>query len=100
MLPLFAEYDEETVQRAAGSDRIKPRPAFHYRLPDCHIDRDGWSLSQSWDRWCVVEALADDEEALERLTAEFELDYRGLMGVDRKAWVARIDEWIRDRELV
>ncbi len=48
MLPLLAEIDEEKVRHAVGDELLKARPAFHYRLPDCCIEKPEWSLSDSW----------------------------------------------------
>jgi hypothetical protein len=68
MLPLFAHLDEERVMRAPVETRlIKPRPAFHYRLPNCLIDEPEWSLAVVWNRWVGVERLAADGDRLERL---------------------------------
>ncbi|MEM1188227.1 MAG: amidoligase family protein [Pseudomonadota bacterium] len=99
MLPLFAEHDEDAVWTSTEDSRVKPRPTFHYRLPNCEIDRDDWTLAQSWNRWCVVEELANDEDALEALAADFQLTSRGLLGVDRDAWIEKIDLWVNDRTL-
>ncbi len=64
MLPLFAYFDEARVRRQLDDPLIKPRPAFHYRLPDCEIHRSNWSLSLAWNDWLEVEALACDENRL------------------------------------
>jgi len=64
LLPLFMHLDEERVRRTTKDPLIKPRPAFHYRLPDCEIDRTDWGLHISWDDWIEVEQLADDSTRL------------------------------------
>ncbi len=65
MLPLFAHIDEERVMAApVEKELIKPRPAFHYRLPNCLIDEPDWNLSVPWNDWIVVERLAGDPAAL------------------------------------
>jgi hypothetical protein len=64
MLPLFLHLDEERVRAVTDSALIKPRPAFHYRLPDCEIDEPGWGLHVAWNDWIEVEALAADGERL------------------------------------
>ena len=93
MLPLFAQIDEERVQAQVGDDRINARPTFHYRLPDCRIDDEQWTLARSWNRWCVVERLANDPQALDELTADFLLGKRGFLGVARNDWIERADQW-------
>lgn len=66
MLPLFKHIDEERVLKKVGDERIKSRPTFHYRLPDCLIDQPGWGLHVAWNDWLEVERLAADEKRLER----------------------------------
>lgn len=65
LLPLLAHLDRERVMAAALEPHlIKPRPAFHYRLPDCHIDRPDWTLADAWNGWLAIEDLAADGERL------------------------------------
>lgn len=68
LLPLFAHLDEDRVMRApVESNLVKPRPAYHYRLPNCLIDEPDWSLATVWNRWIKIERLASDSDRLERL---------------------------------
>jgi len=96
MLPLLAEIDAEQVSSAVGDDRIQSRPAFHYRLPDCHIEKPGWSLTNAWDSWLAVEKLAGQDEALEQLADQFLAMSRPLLGVSRSDWTEVINQWHRD----
>ena len=96
MLPLLAEIDAERVHNAVGDDRIQARPAFHYRLPDCHIEKPEWSLVSAWDSWLIVERLAAHKESLEQLTDQFLTMSRPLLGVSRSDWTDVIDQWHRD----
>ncbi len=65
MLPLFAHIDHDRVMQAdVEKALIKPRPAFHYRLPNCLIDESDWSLATAWNDWIAVEELAHDETRL------------------------------------
>lgn len=67
MLPLFAHIDRDRVMAApVETELIKPRPAFHYRLPSCRIDDPQWSLADAWNRWVGIEQLADDRERINR----------------------------------
>jgi hypothetical protein len=100
LLPLLAEIDEDRVRRAVDDPKIKPRPTFHYRLPNCHIEKAGWTLANSWNTWCVVETLASREEDLSKLGAEFLNAARPILGVGRQDWIEFIDQWLKDRELV
>lgn len=65
MLPLFMFLDEKRIIAGIDDERIKARPTFHYRLPDCEIDRADWGLYLAWNDWVQVERLAADEERLQ-----------------------------------
>lgn len=65
LLPLLAFIDKDTVlRRAAEPALIKPRPTFHYRLPDCHIDQPDWTVAHEWRWWLRIEELAAEPERL------------------------------------
>ena len=96
LLPLLAEIDEARVQRAVDDPRVKPRPAFHYRLQDCHIEKSDWSLTEAWGTWLEVERLAADGDALDALAAKFRDAHRPVIGVKRRDWVETIEQWHRD----
>lgn len=66
-LPLFAWLDADRVEAApVEHSLIKPRPAWHYRLPNCRIDDPDWSLAGPWAQWAEVERLAGRPHALLR----------------------------------
>jgi len=71
MLPLFAHLDEERIRKRVNDPRIKPRPTYHYRLPEARLSSPGWSIGQEWDRWLLVEKLAADADALTGLAKLF-----------------------------
>ncbi len=72
LLPLFAFIDEKTVLgRAAEPTLIKPRPTFHYRLPDCHIDHPDWTVAREWHWWLRIEELAAQPARLRARMAAF-----------------------------
>ncbi|MCC5861504.1 MAG: amidoligase family protein [Gammaproteobacteria bacterium] len=64
LLPLFLHLDEARVRAVTHDPLIKPRPALHYRLPDCEIHLPEWGFHLAWNDWLEVEALADDPERL------------------------------------
>jgi hypothetical protein len=100
LLPMLAEIDSDRVRVAVDDPKIKARPAFHYRLPNCHIERPDWSLASSWNTWCVFERLADRKDDLDALAAEFLAAGRAILGVGRNDWVKFIDRWLKDCALV
>ena len=100
LLPLLAQIDEDRVRRAVDDPRIKPRPTFHYRLPNCHIERTDWSLAAPWNVWRVVELLADRPDDLDELGAAYLDAERPVLGVSRSEWVSTMDRWLKDHALV
>ena len=100
LLPLLAHIDEARVRRQVDDPRIKPRPTFHYRLPNCLIGTQGWSLASAWNLWCLVEELACRPGDLHSLCAGFLESWRPLLGVDQERWVERMDSWLHDAALV
>ncbi len=96
MLPMFAHIDADRVRATIDDPKIKSRPTFHYRLPNCDIDDPRWSLATSWNFWCVVEQLADDDVSLRTLSEAFLEADRPLLGVKRTTWVERIRGWVAD----
>jgi hypothetical protein len=100
LLPLLSEIDGARVRSVVDDPRVQARPAFHYRLPDCHIEQDDWSLSRAWNTWSVVEKVAERADDLDALAREFLEADRMLLGVNRSRWVETLDKWLRNRSLV
>lgn len=94
MLPIFTSIDEAQVRRILDDPRIKSRPAFHYRMPNCHIERPSWSLQTDWNIWCHIEMLANDSTELATLVDE----YRSHLMADQFAtdfdWVQYVKNWV------
>lgn len=65
MLPLFKYLAAAQVEATVSDSRVKARPAFHYRLPDCNIHFAGWGIHAAWNDWVEVERLAADEARLQ-----------------------------------
>ncbi|SEQ09643.1 Putative amidoligase enzyme [Ectothiorhodospira magna] len=96
MLPLFAHLSPEQIKAApVEHDLIRPRPTFHYRLPDCRIDEPDWNLSLPWNGWVAVEQLADDPQRL-AVMAQAYLNQSQDNLVDKgRRWVAQVSDWLR-----
>lgn len=71
LLPLLASLDEARVRRRAPGEKIRPRPAWHYRLPNSEVNAWDWSLGLEWARWVRVERLAADPDRLASACAEW-----------------------------
>ncbi len=72
LLPLFTWLDEARVRRTTDDPLIKPRPTFHYRLPDSEIHLPEWGLHSAWNDWVAVERLAADHERLQACCAAYQ----------------------------
>jgi hypothetical protein len=92
MLPLFAHLDRDRVRAAVSDDRVQPRPTFHYRLPDFRLKDPDWSLAQEWNRWVLVERLADEPLLLAEM-GEAYLRHRWWLD---GAWAKRVREFISE----
>jgi len=87
LTPAFAQLDRERlVHDVAEMDLVKPRPTFHYRLPNCMIDEPDWTLASEWNRWVVVERLANDRARLARMSYEY-------LEADKNALRPIVDAW-------
>lgn len=83
LLPLLAWLDESRVMAApVERELIKPRPAWHYRLPNCRIDDPDWSLHTAWAEWVEVERLAADHKRLHTALCD--------RAHDAKGWIERL----------
>jgi hypothetical protein len=87
LLPALACLDEQRVTRTVEDPHlVKPRPAYHYRLPNCLIDEHDWSLAKEWHAWVIIERLASDRAKLGRMSWEF-------LRAEKNALRPIIDEW-------
>ncbi len=96
MLPLFAHLERDLVMSApVETHLIKPRPAFHYRLPNCQIDEPEWSLAKPWNDWIMVEKLAADKDRL-REHARAYLEKPGeVVGRMVDEWMEMLGTWLK-----
>ncbi len=70
LMPLFAWLDPDRVLPRETLGLVKPRPTWHYRLPDSRVDRADWGVVADWNRWVAVERLAADRQRLDRMGEE------------------------------
>ena len=94
LLPLLADIDEPRVRAQVDDPRIKARPAYHYRLPNCLLERAEWTLGDAWNPWVVVERVADDRAELDSMARAFRAGHRPLLGVSRARWVETLEDWL------
>ncbi|HKJ18798.1 MAG TPA: amidoligase family protein [Xanthomonadales bacterium] len=94
MLPLFSSVEEKTISDRVDDDRVKARPAFHYRLENSCVDEPGWSVAKPWNRWHQIEKLAADEAALEQLCTELLSDANRLLHPIDNRWLKKVQVWV------
>lgn len=88
LLPLLKSADPDGYARDfPEQSAIKPRPAFHFRLPDSRIDDPNWTLAQEWQRWLLVESVADSPPLLTAL-CEAWVGHRAEILAGRQTWAA------------
>jgi hypothetical protein len=87
MLPVLAMLDYDRVMQRIGQQYlVKPRPALHYRLPNCMVDEPDWTLAQEWNVWVAVERLACDSQKLSAMSRDF-------FEADEQSFRPFIDRW-------
>ena len=77
------------------SDKVKPRPTFHYRLPNSLLDDPEWSIAKEWNQWVLVERLADNPDWLRSFSRSY-LDWdNSLSGYLSDRWIQYVKhEWL------
>lgn len=94
LLPVFEFVDENKVQAVVDDGLTSPRPAFHYRLPNCRIDEPEWSVASEWNRWVLVEKLASDYKTLSRLKEDYtNYSKESSFGFKGK-WIRHVYKWV------
>lgn len=88
MTPLFAHLRPGYPHELFRNRLVKPRPTFHYRLPDARLSEPGWGSVVEWNRWLEVEKLAADKELLQQRSA-------GYVAKHTRSPLARL--WLRMR---
>lgn len=88
LFPLFAHLDRDRLAAAMQDPHIRPRPTFHYRLPNARLSDPGWSLAADWNRWVTVERLATDRALLDGLGTDYR---RAAEAQQLDGWAERID---------
>lgn len=91
LLPLFCWLSESKVRAAIDDPRIKPRPTFHYRLPNAQMQDTGWSIATEWNRWCHVEYLANDRDGLDEACEAWLENTQKLLP---EPWAEQVKPWL------
>jgi hypothetical protein len=72
LLPLLVHaHSVDLADVVDNWSKVKPRPAFHYRLPNSELASPGWTPAIDWNRWVMVERLAEDGVLLDELAVDY-----------------------------
>lgn len=97
MMALFAHIDEDLVRSKVEDALIKPRPAYHFRMPNCRIEDEDWNIDEGWDAWVMVDDLAGDAGLLAAMIEDYRETGRGVTLPFDRTWLKRIEEkWLPD----
>lgn len=95
LLPLFAHIDKELVfSYPVEKDLVKPRPTFHYRLPNSRVDDPAWTIASDWNKWVEVERVADDPARIARMTADYFRTREETPVFTRSKWIEKTRDWL------
>jgi hypothetical protein len=95
MYPVFAWLKSDTVKQFTNTGNVKPRPTFHYRLPNSEVDQPDWCLAEEWNTWIKVEFLASKPDALRELGQEYiDMKANTFMNFSGR-WSERMENWLR-----
>lgn len=71
LLPLLCHLKPAIVRKKQKGPPVTPRPIFCYRLPRAGLARGGGIVTDEWNRWVEVEALAANPGRLRRMAEAF-----------------------------
>lgn len=94
MLPLFSFIDEPRVKAAVEDELVNARPTLHYRLPNCEIEREGWSIGIAWRHWLRVEHLVAQPERLNQACAAYAEHLNTPLSGLINDWTAKVQPWV------
>ncbi len=96
LLPLFTYLDAGKVASVIDDPRISARPTFHYRLPDCRIDREVHNIAHAWNGWVTVERLAEDTVRLEKFARAY-LEYlEDPFSIFEESWALQVEKMLEN----
>ena len=91
LLPLFCWLDEGLVRSHLPAEKIGRRPTFHFRLPNAALEQPRWSVAREWNRWILIEQLAEDAELLTQMGEAYQENNASM---EAKDWAMMSSEWL------
>lgn len=93
LFPLFAELRPDYPDPMFTDVLVKPRPTYHYRLPNAQLSAPQWGSAVEWNLWVEVEILAADRDGLEARSREY-LEHHTLSPMTR--WLDKLRSWMNE----
>ncbi|WP_445156969.1 amidoligase family protein [Halomonas sp. E14] len=93
LYPLFAHLRPDYPNELFHNSLVKPRPTFHYRLPNAQLSQPGWGAVVEWNRWVEVERLAANRKLLAERAAAF-VRYHTQTRLSR--WLGKLRFWLKE----
>ncbi|MET0340505.1 MAG: amidoligase family protein [Polyangiales bacterium] len=91
LLPLIAHIGAPNLaERVEEWELVSPRPTYHYRLPNCELSRPGWTPAVEWNRWVLIERIADDRALLTELSMAYLATTDWPLRMQRGGWVDQL----------
>lgn len=91
LMPIFGMINQSLVKSVVEGGKNKPRPTFHYRMPNSRIDDPDWRFQDEWSYWLVVEQLSENEEMLEKLSRLYLLREEETVMSFRREWAKTLE---------
>lgn len=96
MLPVFKYLKNTFVSSLLPSVSVNARPTFHYRLPNTNFSNSSWSINQEWNRWLIVERLANNAELLKKMSSEYVDFSKKNLFFDKDKWISKTKSYLED----
>jgi len=97
LYPLLSHI-EPGVKNREETGIVKPRPTYHYRLPNSEINKNEWNFSDEWNYWWYVEKLASEEESIIELCQQYLQIYDTILKDSKSEWIKTIGEWVKKND--
>lgn len=92
LLPLFAWLKPDHPNPLLREALVKPRPTYHYRLPNASLSDANWGVGIEWNRWVEVERLAADADKLAERSAAYR---EHIAQPTLTRWLDSLHHWMR-----
>ena len=97
ILPILCEIDCDRVRAGLAKEEqslVSGRPAFHYRLPDCRLGDENWSIADEWNRWWYVEAIAADNGLRKELIDRWNENNNHFFLTRKTQWIHAVSRFL------